>query len=166
MTDNQPQPCAGFPDDCPNPVDVPGCPPHHGGGIRCGCATAYSLPISAITAATMPPQPVFQITGSNGQPLVSIHPDGRTEYGDNYQPDEAAQAFWEAVQRLAGNSMPRTFGAPLEARINAELAAGERAQKQVERLDQMAASWLERLPDTIRTATAVQAIHQVTRGNV
>jgi hypothetical protein len=29
--------CDGFPTTCPNPVTVPPAPPHHGGGIRCGC---------------------------------------------------------------------------------------------------------------------------------
>lgn len=31
-------PCPGFPDLCPNPVDVPAQSPYHGGGIRCGCS--------------------------------------------------------------------------------------------------------------------------------
>ncbi|MGW2720820.1 hypothetical protein [Streptomyces sp. NPDC001492] len=30
-------PCTGFPDSCPNPVDVPALSPYHGGGVRCGC---------------------------------------------------------------------------------------------------------------------------------
>jgi hypothetical protein len=29
--------CDGFPTTCPNPITVPPAPPHHGGGIRCGC---------------------------------------------------------------------------------------------------------------------------------
>lgn len=29
--------CDGFPTTCPNPVTVPPAPPHHNGGIRCGC---------------------------------------------------------------------------------------------------------------------------------
>lgn len=32
-------PCAGFPDRCSNPVDVPARSPYHGGGTRCGCTT-------------------------------------------------------------------------------------------------------------------------------
>jgi hypothetical protein len=47
--------------------------------------------------------------------------------------------------------------------IQPVLAAGQRATKQVERLDQMAAAWAERLPETIRRDTVVEAIHQVTR---
>lgn len=31
------QPCTGFPDNCPNPRDVPPLSPYHGGGIHCGC---------------------------------------------------------------------------------------------------------------------------------
>jgi hypothetical protein len=106
---------------------------------------------------------VLSVPASNGRPLVTIHPDGRLEFGEDYQPDEAAQVFWAAVQRFAPSPMDQEFGAPLTARINAELAAGQRAQKKVERLDSMASYWAERLPDTIATATAVDAIHQVTR---
>ncbi|MGW5477657.1 hypothetical protein [Streptomyces sp. NPDC004008] len=29
--------CDGFPTTCPNPITVPPAPPHHDGGIRCGC---------------------------------------------------------------------------------------------------------------------------------
>jgi hypothetical protein len=109
------------------------------------------------------PPPIFQIRGANGQPLVTVHPDGRLEHGDGYDPDEAARAFWDAVQRLTPPAMVREYGSPLTARVNAELAAGQRAQKQVERLDSMATAWKERLPETINRDTAVEAIHHVTR---
>lgn len=42
--------------------------------------------------------------------------------------------------------------------------AQREAERKLKRLDQMATAWLERLPDTIRTATAAEAVHQVTRG--
>ncbi|MFK0288313.1 hypothetical protein ACIQVL_48755 [Streptomyces sp. NPDC090499] len=99
----------------------------------------------------------------NGRPMITIHNNGTLEFGPDYTPDEAARQFWEAVQRLRPDPMTREFGAPLKARINAELAAGERAQKQVKRLDQMAAAWAERLPETINRDTVVKAVHQVTR---
>ena len=37
--------------------------------------------------------------------MVTIHPDGSIEYGENYKPDEAAKAFWDAVgvERKARN---------------------------------------------------------------
>lgn len=35
--------CAGFPDDCPNPVLVNPDPPAHFGGVRCGCRPAEAL---------------------------------------------------------------------------------------------------------------------------
>lgn len=96
----------------------------------------------------------------NNKPMVTIRPDGTLEFGEDYQPDEAARTFWDAVEQMARNIQ---FGAPLNASINAELASGQRAQKQVERLDQMAAAWKDQLPETIRRDTAVEAIHQVTR---
>lgn len=51
----------------------------------------------------MPNQPPPSITimggvGRNG-PLVTIRPDGTIEYGENYTPDAAAAAFWEAIGR-------------------------------------------------------------------
>jgi hypothetical protein len=67
----------------------------------------------------------------NGQPLVTIHPDGRLEFRDGYTPDEAAASFWEAVQCLAPDPMTREFGAPLKARINAELGRLQRAREWV-----------------------------------
>lgn len=33
-------PCAGFPDECPNLVEVQARSRYHGGGIRCGCREA------------------------------------------------------------------------------------------------------------------------------
>ncbi|MCF0086677.1 MULTISPECIES: hypothetical protein [unclassified Streptomyces] len=120
---------------------------------------------SDIQAVKVAPPPVISIRGEGGEPLVDIHPDGRIEYGSGYQPDEAAQALWAAVQRWAPDPMAQQYGAPLTARINAELAAGQAAQRKVERLDEMAQAWSERLPDAISRDTAVQAIHQVTRGD-
>lgn len=121
-----------------------------------------SLEDITISAAQALPS-LITISNTVNKPIVTIRPDGRLEFGEDYQPDEAARVFWEAVQRLTPSPMIQEFGAPLTARIDAELAAGKRAQKQVERLDSMAAYWAERLPDTILTATAVDAIHQVTR---
>lgn len=51
----------------------------------------------------------------------------------------------------------------LLARVAELEAARDAAEKQVKRLDQMAAAWKERLPETIRRDTAVEAIHHVTR---
>ncbi|MFJ7023177.1 hypothetical protein ACIQUW_32925 [Streptomyces sp. NPDC101117] len=118
-----------------------------------------------IQAVKIPPPPIVHITGSNGQPLVSIHPDGRTEFGDGYEPDEAARQFWDAVQRLVPSGMAREFGAPLTASINAHLKAGQEAEQKVQRLDQMVTAWKERLPETLNRDTVVEAIHQVTRGD-
>lgn len=127
-----------------------------------GIITPQELQDVTISATKVQPS-LITLPTANGRPLVTIHPDGRLEFGPDYTPDAAAQAFWEAVQRFAPDPMTREYGAPLAARINTELAAGQHAREQVERLDQMAASWLERLPDTILTATAVDAIHAVTR---
>ncbi|MFF7476631.1 hypothetical protein [Streptomyces sp. NPDC008092] len=124
--------------------------------------SAQALEDSSITAAAVQRNDIT-IMASHGRPLITIRPDGTLELGDDYQPDEAARAFWDAVRRLAPDPMTREFGAPLKDRINAELAAGQRAQKQVERLDQMASAWKERLPEAINRDTAVGAVHQITR---
>lgn len=107
------------------------------------------------------PPPIFGIRAANGQPTVTVHHDGRLEYGPDYQPDEAARLFWEAVEQQARNIQ---YGAPLNTRINEHLKAGEEAERKVQRLDQMAQAWAERLPETLNRDTVVDAIHQVTRG--
>ncbi|MFE6412590.1 hypothetical protein ACFVOR_37285 [Streptomyces sp. NPDC057837] len=126
-----------------------------------GLFTIHSDKVQAVKIA---PPPIVHITGSNSRPLVSVHPDGRTEFGDGYQPDEAARAFWDAVQRLVPPAMVREYGRPLAGQINEHLKAGEEAERKVKRLDQMAQAWAERLPETLNRDTVVDAIHQVTRG--
>jgi hypothetical protein len=84
---------------------------------------------SRITAVREPVAPTIHIRGEENQVLVSIHPDGRLEFGEGYEPDEAARAYWEAVQRFAPSPAERQFGAPLASRINAELAHGEQAER-------------------------------------
>lgn len=48
----QPEPCAGFPDQCRNPLTVEPDLPHHEGGIRCGCDARAELEGMAFTLAT------------------------------------------------------------------------------------------------------------------
>lgn len=50
--------------------------------------------IKGITGPTM-----LSICANAYEPLVIVHMDGRLEYGPNYDPDKAAQVFWEAVAR-------------------------------------------------------------------
>ncbi|MFJ4988773.1 hypothetical protein ACIP9H_33855 [Streptomyces sp. NPDC088732] len=88
-----------------------------------------ALSDTAIQAVIVPPPPTISIRGTDGQPLISVHPDGRHEFGENYEPDDAAKGFWEAVERFAPSPMVWQFGAPLTATINAELARGEAADK-------------------------------------
>jgi hypothetical protein len=68
------------------------------------------------------------IPDDDGRPMVTIHPDGRMEFGENYAPDKAAGAFWEWVKRLAPDPAVQEFGAPLKARIDKELARGQKAE--------------------------------------
>jgi len=53
------------------------------------------------------PQPTVTINGETA-PLVTIHPDGTLEYGEDYTPDEAARQFWDALRRYA----PQQFRRP------------------------------------------------------
>lgn len=46
------QPCVGFPDQCRNLITVEPDPPHHGGGVRCGCDARAELEGMAFTLAT------------------------------------------------------------------------------------------------------------------
>lgn len=59
-----------------------------------------------------------------------------------------------------GNLASRVLGA-----VGSELEAGRAAQRKVQRLDQMATAWKERLSKTISRDTVVDAVHQVTRGH-
>lgn len=124
--------------------------------------TAQDLESVTISAAQVEAATIISIP-FNGRPLVTIRPDGQLEFGPDYTPDDAARAFWDAVQRHTPSPAVQQFGAPLAASIDAELAAGQQAQKQVQRLDQMAAAWSERFPEAISRDTVVEAIHQVTR---
>jgi hypothetical protein len=86
------------------------------------------VPLSTLSA--MKPITSYSLTipDDDGRPMLTIHPDGRMEFGENYAPDKAAGAFWEAVKRFAPDPAAREFGAPLKARIDKELARGEQAE--------------------------------------
>lgn len=45
-------PCPGFPDSCPNLITVDPDPPHHSGGVRCGCDARSELEGMAFRLAT------------------------------------------------------------------------------------------------------------------
>ncbi|WP_097865874.1 hypothetical protein [Streptomyces sp. rh34] len=81
-----------------------------------------------ITAVDVRSTASISIPGANG-PLVTIHPDGRLEYGPGYEPDEAARLFWDAMRRWAPSPMEKQFGRPLTERINANLARGQKAEE-------------------------------------
>lgn len=98
-----------------------------------GVVTTQDMQGLTITAAKVQPS-VISIPNANQKPLVTIHPDGHLEFGDDYQPDEAAQAFWDAVQRLAPSAGDRTFGPQLHSRINAELKAGQESEQNLAKL--------------------------------
>lgn len=40
---------------------------------------------------------VLRVMDHNGDVMVDLKPNGDIEYGENYEPDEAARRFWEAV---------------------------------------------------------------------
>ncbi|MFJ2279277.1 hypothetical protein ACIOEZ_34575 [Streptomyces sp. NPDC087866] len=86
--------------------------------------TVPTAQLMTITAASIT-RPTITIPGADG-PLVTIHPDGRLEYGEGYEPDEAARQFWEAMGSHA-QSPEQQFGRPLAARIDAELQRGQAA---------------------------------------
>jgi hypothetical protein len=55
----------------------------------------------------------------NNKPMVTLRPDGTIEFGDDYQPDEAARLFWEAVQRLQPTLEQQTGIRHVEAKLRA-----------------------------------------------
>jgi hypothetical protein len=57
------------------------------------------------SVANFPP-PIITINGDDGTPMVKIHPNGTLEYGPNYDPDEAARRFWDAMRIHMPNECP------------------------------------------------------------
>lgn len=45
-----------------------------------------------------PAVPTITINSDSGRPLVTINPNGTLEYGEGYDPDDAARRFWEALR--------------------------------------------------------------------
>lgn len=85
-----------------------------------------------VAAISLPPQ--YLTIGT----LVRISlDDGSIEYGDDYQPDEAARTFWEAMSAAYGGPA-QVFGHGLAARVDAELAElrqrAEKAEAAIERV--------------------------------
>lgn len=56
--------------------------------------------------------PTIVINGMDRQPLVTIKPDGTLDYGPDYNPDEAAQIFWDSLRRYMGARCPSCGHAP------------------------------------------------------
>jgi hypothetical protein len=93
-----------------------------------GIITPQELEGISITASQpipLAPPTVFSVHADDGSLMVAMHHDGHLEYGPAYQPDEAARRFWDGIKQW---SRALQYGAPLNASINAELAAGQEAQ--------------------------------------
>lgn len=105
--------------------------------------------LMAVTAVDIRSTASVTIPGVAG-PLVTIHADGRLEYGPGYEPDEAARRFWEAMRQYAPSPMEKQFGRPLAQTIDAELARGQEAEAKV-------AALRERLPVLRRAVETLPA---------
>lgn len=57
-----------------------------------------TVPASEIRAVSDPVPPTITIQGISGDPLVTIYPNGTLEFGEGYDPDEAARRFWDALR--------------------------------------------------------------------
>ena len=90
----------------------------------------------SITAADPLPGNIVIRPVHNRPPLVTIHPDGTLEYGPDYTPDEAARVFWDAMAARA-QSMETLYGRGLSESVNQHLAAGEKAEAAIERVQRV-----------------------------
>jgi hypothetical protein len=78
-------------------------------------------------------------------------------------PPNADQTRTLAARAQRHGTLTPAEAARLIAGVERLIADRDRAEAAVARLDRMADAWRERLPAAIRTATAVDAIHAVTR---
>ncbi|MGY4936148.1 hypothetical protein ACWD7T_34685 [Streptomyces sp. 900116325] len=66
-----------------------------------GTVSVPTAGIDSITAVKPLTSYTIRIPDENNRPMVTIHPDGRIEYGEAYEPDEAARAFWAEQDLLS-----------------------------------------------------------------
>lgn len=68
----------------------------------------YTVPAGEVQSIGQqePPEFVIQLHADDGTLIVGIRPDGSIQQGPNYQPDEAAREFWDAVTRAAQSTAP------------------------------------------------------------
>lgn len=59
-----------------------------------------------------PVAPTIAINSDSGRPLVTIHPNGTLEYGEGYDPDDAARRFWDALRVHMPNRCPNCGHTP------------------------------------------------------
>jgi hypothetical protein len=62
-------------------------------------AVVHPRDIDADPASPEPLEAGTLVLGIGGKVIVSFRPDGRMEFGENYEPEEAARLFWQAVAR-------------------------------------------------------------------
>lgn len=55
----------------------------------------------------VPGGPLLVVNDLQGNPMVTIERDRTLTYGENYDPDEAAQRFWTALARHAHEPVAR-----------------------------------------------------------
>lgn len=56
-----------------------------------------TYPTNGVSLVKCEPQYVIQINGLDNVLMVGIKYDGTIVYGENYQPDDAAKIFWNAI---------------------------------------------------------------------
>lgn len=59
---------------------------------------SWARPTPVVELA-VPDGPVLRINDPQGAPLVTVHPDGRVEYGPDVDLDAAARTFWDTIGR-------------------------------------------------------------------
>ncbi len=71
-------------------------------------------------------EPSLSIFLKNSEPLVTIRPDGKIEYGPNYTPDAAAKVMWDAFgfHRALYHAAPDMLAA-LQAFVAANSTGGD-----------------------------------------
>ena len=64
------------------------------------------VPMPMTAFAYIRPPDALVIAKGEGNPIVTVHADGKVTLAEGYEPDRAASIFWDAVERAGLGRTP------------------------------------------------------------